>query len=122
MPSIIFEDDVSGAGAADLSANGVLYVAWDVTDVGGLGHLSGGADDEAVVGVGGFALGDRFDIVGGSAVDRWHAFVWFNTQYGLYVPSPAASSGVLFYDVATRIRWSLSLDATAHIRVFGDSI
>lgn len=121
MPFGLYDADISGSGSAALGGSRVLYVAWDVTDLGGTGHLGGSVDDEAILGVGGFALGDNFAIGSGSAVDRWHGFVWFNTQYGLYVPSPAADASGFLADVATRIRWSLTTGAAAHIYVFGDT-
>lgn len=121
MPFAVYESDISGDGSAALSGSRVLYVAWDVTDLGGTGHLAGSVDDLAIVGVGGFALGDNFAIGSGSAVDRWHPFVWFNTQYGLWTPSPAATASDFLSEVATLIRWSLTVGAAAHIYVFGDS-
>lgn len=121
MPFNVYDADISGSGSAALSGSRVLYIAWDITDLGGLGHLAGSVDDEAIVGVGGVALGDNFAIGSGSAVDRWHPFIWFNTQFGLWTPSPAALSGGFLYEVATRIRWSLGIDAAAHLTIFGDT-
>jgi hypothetical protein len=121
MPFSLYDADISDSGSAALLGSRVLYIAWDVTDLGGIGHLAGSVDDEAITGVGGVALGDNFAIGSGSAVDRWHPFIWFNTQYGLWTPSPAADGSGFLYEVATRIRWSLSVGAAAHLYVFGDS-
>lgn len=121
MPFNLYDADISDTGSATLSGSRVLYVAWDITNFGALGHDATGIDDEAILAVGGFALGDNFAIGSGAAQDRWHPFIWFNTQYGLWVPSPAADAAGFCYDVATRIRWAFGAGGAAHITVFGDT-
>lgn len=121
MPFIVYEADLTGDGSASLSGSRVLYIAWDITTLGVIAHQGAGVVTDAVIGFGGVALGDHFDIVGGPDVERWHEFIWFNQTYGLWTPSPAADTGGFLYEVATRIKWNIVSDGAAHVRVFGDS-
>jgi hypothetical protein len=121
MPFTLYDADISGSGSAPLGGTRVFYVAWDITNLGALGHVSTGIDDNAVLSVGGFALGDNFAIGSGSAEDRWHEFHWFNSEFGLWTPIPSADSTGFLSVVATRIRWAFGVDGTAHIYVFGDA-
>lgn len=122
MPFIVYEADLSGDGSDSLSGNRVLYIAWDITTLGVIAHQGTGVVTDAVIGFGGVALGDNFDIVGGSPVDRWHEFLWFNQTYGLWTPIPAGDGSGFFSAVATRIKWNIVSDGAAHIRVFGDNV
>jgi len=122
MPFTLYDADISGDGSADFGGNQrVLYVAWDVLALGSVAHAGTGVITDAIIGLGGFALGDQFDIVGGSPVNRWHETVWFNQTFGLWTPMPAADATGFLSAVATRIKWSVALGGSLHIRVFGDA-
>jgi hypothetical protein len=121
VPFALYDDDISGSGSAVLGGSSVFYVAWDVTSIGYQARNTGSLDELNFAGLGGFALGDSFSIVGGSAVDRWHEFHYFNVEFGLWTPEPSAVGGSFAVAIATRIRWSLSFGTTCHLYVYGDT-
>lgn len=124
MPFLAYDADLSGHGTDALgsSANRVYYVAWDVLTLGAVAHPTNGVIADSVAGLGGVALGDHFDIVGGSDVDRWHDPIWFNILRGLWVPTPNEDPSGFTRQIATRLKWDFASGATVHVRILGDAV
>lgn len=119
MPSVLFESDVSGVDVADIGSADVLYVAWYVITRGPRVRLSIEGDDSQLTGVGSFALGHNLSSLGAPWGIAYEPLVWLNWAEGIWSPTPSVVGGGFTSQFAERIRWSLSVNTSVHLRVFG---
>lgn len=120
MPSAIYEDVLTGEGAAILGGTRVFYVAWEVT-VSGIRVRNGSeSDPDALMGVGYFALGNDLTPLGLISGVGWQEAHWFNWTIGQWIPSPAMVGSDFSNDIAQYIHWAISAGSEVHLYVFGD--
>lgn len=121
MPSIIYDDEVSGAGSSVLGGSRVLYVAWEVTVQGPNVHQPSVWDSELLVAVGHWELGNDLTpggLISGVGYDEPH---WIYTAIGQWVVAPARVGATDAYSLAQYIRWSMTPGTSVHLIVFGDT-
>lgn len=116
MPFTAFDDDVSGSGSASWATAGILYVSVDITTLGPIPRVID--DDDHFLRAGWFALGDQFDI-GLGTFEYWDAPVHVDFEHYRWVPNPTGDvNGLLFTQLASRIRWYFAPGVAAHLHVF----
>ncbi len=121
MPSVLFDGVISGEGSNDWPGAGtqVLYVAFDCTTLPDRAapNQYGVADQWGRIGW--WSFGDSIDI-GDGTFEFWSDLHWWNFERNLYIPSPTTSTtGLVFADLATRIRWFVFPGGEGHLHVFG---
>lgn len=117
--AVYYDADVSGQGSADLvGGSSVLYFSVELTALGPLVTVPNADETGHVLRAGWVSLGDHFDL-GGGDVDWWREPIWIDFTRTLWTPLPTNDSGGPLTIVATRVRWSFSVDTTAHLHVFG---
>jgi hypothetical protein len=122
MPSISFDDTVSGQGSATLSTDRVLYLAFLVTVDGRRVRTPRDADGATLNGVGFVTLGNSLTAAGILVGDAWGPELWLNTRQGQFIADghEVASAGFMRW-IADRFRWSLSEGTSVHIYILGDN-
>jgi hypothetical protein len=118
MPSVSFDDDVSGSDSAALSPSNVYFVSVDLLDIG----LNPRPIDDVdhIIRAGWFALCDTFDIGLGSNL-YCRAPVYINFEHTLWTPDPTGiDGGATLVTVATTIRWYFAPGVAAHIHVLSN--
>lgn len=121
MPSVIYEDTLTGAGTAVMGGSRVLYVAWELTIEGPTVRRPVDGDTEFLNGVGYFALGN--DLTPGGLISGigLHDPHWFNWEVGQWLPIPALAGADLTYGFAQYIHWLVKPGSEVHVVVFGDT-
>lgn len=122
MPSISFDDTVSGYGSSTLATNVVLYLAYRVTVDGRRVRTPRAADPDTLNGVGFVTLGNDLTAAGVLSGDAWGPEMWFNNRQGQFIANGGLLSGSFFAWIADRFRWSLSEGTSAHIYILGDNV
>lgn len=121
MPSISFDDTVSGQGSSTLSTDRVLYLAYRVTVDGRRVRSPRDADGATLNGVGFVTLGNDVTAAGILSGDAWGPELWLNSRQGQFIADGhEVFSGFLRW-IADRFRWSLSEGTEAHIYILGDN-
>lgn len=121
MPSVIYEDTLTGAGTAIMGGTRVLYVAWELTIEGPTVRRPVAGDTEFLNGVGYFALGNDLTsggLISGIGLLEPH---WFNWEIGQWIPDPGLAGVDLTYAIAQYVHWLVKPDSEVHIVVFGDA-
>lgn len=122
MPSISFDDTVSGHGSATMTTNVVLYVAYRVTVDGRRVRTPRDADPDTLNGVGFVTLGNDITAAAILSGDAWGPEMWLNCRQGQFIANGGLIDGTFIGWIADRIRWSLSEGTEAHIYVLGDNV
>lgn len=117
----MLDRDISAAGVDNLvGTSRLLFVALEITAIGGLVRDSGDGQPDHILRAGWFSIGDNFSVDTGPLMDWWRPPVWIDFEDLLWTPSPSydAAGGALALQ-ATRFRWWLSPGTTAHVYIFG---
>ena len=120
MPSILYENTVSGVGYAVLGSGTVFYVAWNVTVLGNRVRNPTESDVEHVNGVGFLALGNDLSPLGAIEGIRWGPEMWLNWTIGQVIVTPTIVGSEFTGLLANYVRWSLGVGTTVHFYVFGE--
>ncbi len=119
MASVYYDADVSDDGIAALSGGvDVIYVAIDITALGGNTTQIEPTLTDHHLRMGWWSLGDTFDAGPGTA-QHWRELNWINFDETLWTPTPSTVGGTAVTVTASLIRWWFSPGTTAHIHVFG---
>jgi hypothetical protein len=121
VPSVIFEDTVSGTGESIMGGTRVYYVAWEVTTEGPTIHRPNSWDVDSVVRVGHWELGNDLaplGLISGIGYGEQH---WMNALSGQRIVIPTLSGADFTALLAQYIRWAIAPGTEVHIYVFGDS-
>lgn len=121
MPSISFDDTVSGNGITTLVTNRILYLAYEVTVDGRRVRTPRDADANTLNGVGFVSLGNDLTPAGIISADGWGPEMWLNARTGQFIADGHEVAGGFMRWIADRFRWSLSEGTSVHIYVLGDS-
>lgn len=121
MPSISFDDTVSGNGSTVLVTNRILYLAYEVTVDGRRVRTPRDADADTLNGVGFVSLGNDLTPAGIISGDGWGPELWLNARRGQFIADGHEVSGGFMRWIADRLRWSLSEGTSVHIYVLGDN-
>jgi hypothetical protein len=121
MPSISFDQTVSGHGSATLSTDRIYYVAYRVTVDGPRVRAPRGADAETLNGVGSIQIGNDISAAAILSGDAWGPEMWLNSRQGQFIADGHELSGSFFRWIADRIRWDLSAGTEVHLYVLGDN-
>lgn len=120
MPSIIYEDSVSGAGSAIMGGTRVFYVAGEVTTEGPTVRRPNDWDTDSLVSVGHWQLGN--DLTSGGLITGvgWDVPHWIYTSPFQWVVPPGQIGADFSAAIAQYIRWAISPGTEVHLIVFGD--
>lgn len=121
MPGVTFEDVLSGSGAAELGGTRVYYVAWEVTVAAPYVRHPSPWDDQVVIGVGHFELGNDLTPAGLISGIGYGAQHWMGSMVGQWIVSPAVAGGAFTAEIAEWLRWTISPGTEVHLYVFGDA-
>lgn len=121
MPSISFNDTVSGHGSVALDTNRVYYVAYEVTAQGRRVRTPRDADPDTLNGVGFLSLGNDLTAAGIISGVGWAPEMWMNAVRGQFIADGGELSGTLLRWFADHLRWSLSEGTSATVYVLGDN-
>jgi hypothetical protein len=121
MPSISFDDTVSGADSAVLTTDRILYLAYRVTVDGRRVRTPRDADPDTLNGVGFVTLGNDLTPAGILSGDAWGPELWLNARQGQFIADGHEVSGGFMRWIADRFRWSLSEGTSVHIYILGDN-
>lgn len=121
MPSVIYENTVSGAGSAILGGTRVLYVAAEVTTLGPAVHAPNEWDLSTLLGVGHWELGN--DLTAGGLISGvgWNEPHWIYALIIQWIAPPGLVGADLSYAIQQYIRWTLTAGTEVHFVVFGDT-
>jgi hypothetical protein len=120
MPSILYENTVSGVGYAALGSNTVFYLAWNVTFLGNRVRQPTESDSEHVNGVGFLSLGNDLTALGSISGIGWGPEMWLNWTIGQFVAPPGIVGSAFSAWIADHVRWSLGAGTFVHFYVFGE--
>lgn len=121
MPSTIYESTLTDAGSDVMGGTRVIYVAWEVTVEGPTIRRPNGWDDDSIVGVGHWSIGNdltSLGLISGLGFDAPH---WIYRTIGQWIAPPGLVGSSITYAVAQYVRWSISPGTSVHLYVFGDS-
>lgn len=121
MPSVIYEDTLTGSGDSIMGGTRVFYVAWEITTPGPAIHPISSWDAYTLNRVGYWQLGNDLEPAGLISGIGWDEQHWMNWTIGQWVVSPTLSGADFTAQLAQYIRWSLSPGTEVHLYVFGDS-
>jgi hypothetical protein len=121
MPSISYDDTVSGHGSVSLTTNRILYVAYEVTAQGRRVRTPRDADPDTLNGVGFISLGNDLTPAGIISGVGWAPEMWLNAVRGQFIAEGYDFSTGYGRWFADHLRWSLSEGTEVHIYVLGDN-
>lgn len=118
--TVMLERDIVGSGAdALVGTNNLLFIAVQVTAVGGDARPLEVTDPDHYLRLGWFSVGDNFSVGVGPLTNWWRAPVWVDFLDFLWTPIPSGNGAGPLFLQATQFRWSLTLGTEAHVLVFG---
>lgn len=121
MPSISYNDTISGAGSAVLATDRILYIAYLVTVDGRRVRTPRDADGNTLNGVGFLCLGNDLTPAGILSGNGWGPELWMNSRQGQFIADGHEVSGGFIRWIADRFRWSISEGTSVHIYILGDN-
>lgn len=120
MPSITFDDTVTGSGSSVLGGTRVLYVAWEITVEGPTIRPPATWDSDSIIGAGHWSLGNDLTpggLITGVAYDAPH---WLYATVGQWVAPPGQIGADFSMAIAQYIQWVFAPGTEVHLIVFGD--